>query len=105
MAKVGGARAGAGRKPGKVSQAKRDLQAMAKEHAADALQVLVDIAKSSSAAEGARVSAATAILDRGYGKPAQSLALSNPDGSSLMPQVIQIVGVQANHDQGGGRAS
>lgn len=71
----GGARPGAGRKKGKVSAAKRDLQEMAKGYATDALQVLVDIAKSTEATDAARVAAANAILDRGYGRPTQAVNL------------------------------
>lgn len=73
MAGHGGARPGAGRKPGKVSQAKRDLAALAKKHAAAALSVLVEIAQHGES-EAARVSAANAILDRGYGKPTQPIS-------------------------------
>lgn len=71
----GGARPGAGRKPGQVSQAKREIAEMAKDHAAKALQVLIDVANNSKVAPAARVSAATAILDRGYGKPRQAVEL------------------------------
>lgn len=90
MAQRGGKRPGAGRKAGKVSAAKRALAEMAKDHAEAALQTLVHIATNGDR-EAARVSAATAILDRAYGKPAQSMAISNPDGTALAPQVIQIV--------------
>jgi YHS domain-containing protein len=76
----GGARRGAGRKQGKVSNAKRELAEMAKEHAEDALLTLVEIAKGDTAAS-ARVSAAVAILDRAYGKPTQALEHSSPDNS------------------------
>lgn len=69
---TGGRRPGAGRKPGKVSKAKRELAEMAKEHAAAALRTLAEIAKSGES-ESARVSAATAILDRTYGKPTQAV--------------------------------
>lgn len=65
----GGARAGAGRKPGALGKAKKELMEAAKEHAPDALGVLVEIAKDKAAPHSARVSAASAILDRGYGKP------------------------------------
>ncbi len=82
MAKVGGARPGAGRKPGKVSQAKRDLMEMAKGHAPRALQVLIDIAVNGEA-EAARVSAANAILDRGYGRPVQGVEVAGKDGGAL----------------------
>lgn len=88
----GGRRAGAGRKPGKVSQAKRDLAEAAKEHADAALQVLVDVAGDETASPSARISAAVAILDRGYGRPPQAVAVSNPDGT-LQPTRIEIVAV------------
>jgi len=42
---------------------------MARDHAEDALRVLLDVAKDPTAAAAARVSAANSILDRGYGRP------------------------------------
>lgn len=80
MAQRGGKRPGAGRKPGKVGAAKRALSEMAKDHAEAALKALADIVLGGES-EAARVSAATAILDRAYGKPPQSLDLSSKDGS------------------------
>jgi hypothetical protein len=67
----GGKRAGAGRKPGATSLAKRDLASLAKEHVDLALSVLCEIA-SAGQSESARVTAANSILDRAYGKPIQS---------------------------------
>ncbi len=67
----GGSRPGAGRKKGKVSEAKRELAEMAMEHAEDALLTLVEISKGNTAA----------ILDRAYGKPTQALEHSTPDNS------------------------
>lgn len=88
MAKVGGARPGAGRKPGRVSKAKRDLMEMAKGHAPQALQVLIDIAVNGDS-EPARVSAANAILDRGYGRPVQGVQIGGggKDGALLIEVV------------------
>lgn len=100
MGKMGGARPGAGRKPGKVGAAKRALAEMAKEHAEAALRTLVDIARNAKAPAAARVSAATAILDRGYGKPAQSMMLSNPDGSNIMPTTVVIVAAEQSSKTG-----
>lgn len=80
--KHGGARPGAGRKKGRVSAAKRDLAEKAKTHAETALKALADIARKGES-ESARVSAATAILDRAYGKPAQSHQLSGPRGGPI----------------------
>lgn len=78
----GGKRAGAGRKPGKVSAAKRTLAEMAAGHADAAMKALADIAKDGDS-EGARVSAAIAILDRAYGKPPIALHHSGPNGGPI----------------------
>jgi len=83
MAQRGGARPGAGRKPGQVSQAKRDIAEMAKGHAEKALEVLISVANNSKAAPAARVSAASAILDRGYGKPRQAVDMDAAFAGSL----------------------
>jgi HEAT repeat protein len=85
MAQRGGKRPGAGRKKGVVSEAKRALASIAQEHAETALNVLIDIAKSTTATDSARVSAANSILDRGYGKPPQ--AVTGADGGPVEIQV------------------
>lgn len=82
MAQHGGKRAGAGRKPGRVSQAKRDLSDLAKDHAEEALATLVDVARNADSA-GARVSAAVAILDRAYGKPVMRVEAPDEEAPSL----------------------
>lgn len=82
MAQHGGTRPGAGRKPGAVSQAKRELAEMAKGKAEQALNVLAEIMLNGES-EAARVSAANAILDRGYGKPFQSVQISGDEESPV----------------------
>ena len=67
--KRGGRRPGAGRKPGKVSAAKLSIAEAAREFAQDALQTLIQIARDPGSPASSRVSAANAVLDRGYGKP------------------------------------
>ena len=49
--------------------ASHSIQELARKHAPEAIQTLVDITKKGTT--GARVSAATALLDRAYGRPAQ----------------------------------
>ena len=68
----GGARVGAGRPRGRRDAKTIEIQEAAKAHAGDALAALVDVALHSTS-DGARVSAATALLDRGYGKPRQAI--------------------------------
>lgn len=84
----GGARKGAGRKPGKVSAAKRTIAEMAKTHGEAALKVLVDIATSDQEPASARVSAANSLLDRGYGKPMQTVDNKSSDGSMSPPVTV-----------------
>jgi len=50
-----------------------DLQEQARQWAPEALEALREVATSKDAPPSARVSAAVALLDRGYGKPAQSI--------------------------------
>lgn len=68
----GGARAGAGRKPGVPNKATACIRDAAREYTNQALSVLVEVmTKGDSAA--ARVAAANSVLDRAYGKPSQAL--------------------------------
>ncbi len=55
--------------PGGRPKAAHSIQELARTHAPEAIKTLVDIAKKGT--PGARVSAAIALLDRAYGKPAQ----------------------------------
>lgn len=68
----GGARPGSGRKPTGIVEAQRSIMDKAKEHAETALATLVEIARHGDTA-AARVSAANALLDRGYGKAPQAV--------------------------------
>ena len=56
----------------------RTLSDLAKEHTPDAVKALADIMRTSES-DQARVAAATAILDRGWGRPMQSLGLEIKD--------------------------
>lgn len=49
------------------------VSALARELTAEAINSLAEIMRSKKAASAARVSAAVALLDRGYGRPAQQL--------------------------------
>lgn len=85
----GGKRPGAGRKPGSKDRATAEqgatLAELAREHTSTALQVLVQVAQASES-DAARVSAANAILDRGYGKPIQTSEITGKDGKDLIPE-------------------
>lgn len=85
----GGKRDGAGRRPGEVPKAKRDLVDLAKGYAEDALMVLVKVMTSDAEPANARISAATALLDRGYGKPTQAIA-HGQDPDNPLPSAITL---------------
>jgi hypothetical protein len=76
--KSGGRKAGA--KNVATREAKLALEALAQQHSEAALGALVDV-MNNSVSPAARVAAAVAILDRGYGKPRQ--ALEHSGGLSL----------------------
>src|ERR1700730_8574085 len=67
----GGARPGAGRPSGAKAQVQ--IAELAKSHAKEAMLTLVEIMRDNEAPAAARASAANAVLDRGYGKPAQTV--------------------------------
>jgi hypothetical protein len=68
----GGKREGAGRPSGARNTVGADLREAAREYTPEALETLRSICKS-AASESARVAAASAILDRAYGKPAATV--------------------------------
>lgn len=69
----GGKREGAGRPAGAVNKATDDIKVLARQYTAEALEALVAVVRESES-DAARVSAANALLDRGYGKPSQVLS-------------------------------
>jgi Family of unknown function (DUF5681) len=63
-----------GRRPGQV-RAIQNLAAEARKHGPLALRTIADICRKSES-QGMRLAAANSLLDRGYGKPAQSVELA-----------------------------
>jgi len=82
----GGKRVGAGRPKGSRDRATQQqgasLAELARAHTADALNVLHKIATTGQS-EAACVSAAVAILDRGYGRPSQALEIAGANGGAI----------------------
>ena len=60
--------------PGGRPKVIAEIQELAREQAPAAIRALSDIVADAAASPAARVSAATAILDRGFGRPAQFIA-------------------------------
>jgi Family of unknown function (DUF5681) len=70
----GGFQKGQSGNPGGRPRVVMSLQIEARRHMAMALKVLAEIAKKGEK-EASRVAAATALLDRGFGRPIQSLEM------------------------------
>ena len=82
----GGFREGAGRPSGSTNKSSPEqsqrLSELAKAYTEEALQTLVDVARNGRT-DAARVSAANALLDRAYGKPAVKEETEIARGSRL----------------------
>ena len=92
MVSHGGLRKGSGRPAGSVNKATKELKLnlseLAREYTNEALNTLVDVMQSSQS-DSARIAAATAILDRGYGRPAKTTSLEV--NTSCRPTKIELV--------------
>lgn len=86
----GGRRQGAGRPKGRKDAKTIEIEAAAKKYGGDALKALADVAQH-SANDSARVSAAVALLDRGYGKSKQAVEHSGEGGGPVMVTVTHRV--------------
>jgi Family of unknown function (DUF5681) len=59
--------------PGGRPKVVAEVKELARKHSGKAIETLVSIMSNPKAAPAARVSAANALLDRGYGRPAQHI--------------------------------
>jgi hypothetical protein len=89
MGKNGGKREGAGRPPGSLNQVtikkldeKRAIEVIAREHGQKAIDVLVDMMEQGKP-DSVKVSAATTLLERGYGRAPAYLEVGQEAGARL----------------------
>ena len=61
------------------------VRELAKQHTPEAIETLVEIMKDTDATKAARVAAANALLDRGWGKPEQQV---NIDGGQSLLSIL-----------------
>ena len=71
-----------------------DIRSLARKHTALALRVLKEVVGSPKAQTSARVAAAVALLDRGWGKPKQEMEIS---GDALGDFYRAIAGTSRAH--------
>lgn len=77
-----------GRKKGTPNKSTEEIKTIAQQYGADAIKTLATLMQTSDS-DTAKIAAARELLDRGYGKSAQSITGAN--GLPLMPPVIQFV--------------
>lgn len=70
---IGGKREGAGRPKGGFSASKKTVIEMAMQHGGAAIQVLFESLTAEDSSRKDKISAANSLLDRGFGRPAQSI--------------------------------
>jgi hypothetical protein len=77
----------------KVSRARTltEIRSLARSHTRTAINVLVGIMRSDDATPAARVSAANAILDRGWGKSAQPLDHGDDGAVQVIHRIERII--------------
>lgn len=89
----GGARPGAGRKPGVPNRVTADIKALAQSYGEEAIDTLAKIMRSDETPPQARVAAAKELIERGYGKAAQPIG-----GADDLPP-IKVAAVELTDDQ------
>ena len=86
----GGARPGAGRKPGSPNKTGAELRELARLYGPSALKELARLAEHAES-ESARVQAIGMLLDRGYGKPAQPVDGDGEGGPIPFERIKRII--------------
>ena len=76
-----------------------EIRSVARSHTRTAINVLVGIMRSEAATAAARVTAANAILDRGWGKPPQSLQNGDGGALELIHRIERVIVSPENSDR------
>jgi hypothetical protein len=82
-----------------MARALTEIRSLARSHTRTALNVLADIMRSKDATAAARVSAANAILDRGWGKATQPIEGGEGGGLELIHRIERIIVHPENSDR------
>ncbi|MFC5325492.1 hypothetical protein [Bradyrhizobium oligotrophicum] len=74
-----------------MSKTITEIRSMARSHTKTAINTLVGVMRSTKATHAARVSAANAILDRGWGKPPQALENGEDGALELIHRIERVI--------------
>jgi hypothetical protein len=75
-----------------------EIRSLARSHTRTALNVLVGVMRSKDATAAARVSAANAILDRGWGKAPQAIENGENGALKLVHRIERVIVHPENSD-------
>jgi hypothetical protein len=75
-----------------------EIRSIARSHTRTALNVLVGIMRSKDATAAARVTAANAVLDRGWGKATQTIDTSQDGPLELIHRIERVIVHPENSD-------
>ncbi len=67
------------------------IRSLARSHTRTAINALVGVMRSKNATHAARVSAANAILDRGWGRPPQALENGGEGALELIHRIERVI--------------
>ncbi len=81
-----------------MPRALTEIRSLARSHSRTAVNVLVGIMRSKDATPAARVSAANAILDRGWGKATQPLENGGDGALELIHRIERVIVSPENSD-------
>ena len=81
-----------------MPKAPAEIRSLARGHTRTALNVLVGIMRSNDATAAARVSAANAILDRGWGKAPQAIQNGDEGAIELIHRIERVIVHPENPD-------
>jgi len=92
------ARGQSGNRDGRPRLLYRKMLRAARQAGPQAVQTLREIMADGTAPPSARIAAATALLDRGFGKPREHIELAGESGGAAMLQ-IQIVNPESHESE------
>lgn len=85
---IGKGKPGPGRPKGVPNKATGDIRVLAQQYGAQALKTLSDIMTGAKFPAAARVAAAKELLERGYGKSPQPVAVNSANFSEIFGELI-----------------
>jgi hypothetical protein len=88
-----------------MAKAPAQIRSLARAHTERAIQVLQGIMDQPDCTPAARVQAATALLDRGWGKPTQHIAGDDESDPIRLIQAIERKIIDPNGDTGNSNGS